>query len=270
MNNDGVTGQQQTVDTFTSLENEARARNDQLLGTIMRNIETARINLRDTQFSPDTALLHFYEASAISIRNGSADEAVGRPSAKERFSISASLLEVAKGVNPDNAGEADLLFRTAVVGFHSRHNLLVLEHREIAKRTEAGVDSSVAFGELVALRDGYNELLSDISALPNTLNDQGLQLRLSLMLTGVKIAAMCGVASCLADRARLGAKFRDPGEGQQMIAEASEAVQRARVELLKATNGIESGNRGKELNWRSLAHSIEGGLSRLIAHLEER
>jgi hypothetical protein len=50
-----------------SLGDEVVNRRQELRDTILRNFEIARLNLRDTQLSPEAALITFYEGVALSL-----------------------------------------------------------------------------------------------------------------------------------------------------------------------------------------------------------
>jgi len=161
-----------------TLGDEVINRRRELRDTILRNFEIARLNLRDTQLSPEAALITFYEGVALSLstvmdlgdppahvpNDATAD---GFYIALHRFETAAKLVEFADGLllvkGLDKSGSGDLLTKFWTVGFHAQYNAIVLKHRQIEgidvndQNTRLRADT---FRDLSAIRSQY-ELLYD-------------------------------------------------------------------------------------------------------------
>ena len=191
-----------SVDSPSAVRVEVANRRQQLCNTILRNFEVARLNVRDTQISPDAALIDFYEGATLSIPLPSQDTAE-RPSphpkgerdlsaALGRLRSAERLFQYADGIaaleQPVVGNNRELLIAFWTVAFHAKFNAIVLDHRQVATHNK----TFRAVGEVLKQYEALHRELQ----LPKFSSAQQ-------ELIGVQIATVCGLISCLCSQLQM-------------------------------------------------------------------
>jgi len=231
-----------------TLQSETRERDEELLNTVLRSFEVARQNLRDTQLSPDTVLVYYYEAAALALRRdtsktGRADR---EDDAKRYFEIASTLGNVLQAFQSKLLDLSDEDDKFIVLSFHARYNLIVLEHRQV----ESQSPGQAAAPRLRTVREQYLDLSKQITDLISNLHSlhNSLSQRLSGSLSGVRIAAACGALSCDYFLLREAAPALSVSEKQERVKEISAASAQLRTALENTRSAIKKFGRADNQN----------------------
>jgi hypothetical protein len=191
------------------LKVEVANRRRELCDTILRNFEVARLNLRDTQVSPEAALIGFYEGVTLSIspqdhnRNAQSSfdsDGLDLENALGRLQNAGKLVEYADSLAMVKSGLSckESLKGFWAVGFSARFNSVVIKHRQAEARytdDRNGKFSAEGFRDL-------NEILAEYDALDLELQQSRLS-SAKQELIGVRIATLCGRISCLCSQLQI-------------------------------------------------------------------
>jgi hypothetical protein len=262
------TGSDITTPRQRTLADEVINRQRELRDAVLRNFEIARLNLRDTQLSPEAALIAFYEGVALSLSTivdqGKPEPSVPNDTTADRFDLAlhrfetaGKLVEFADGLllvkGIAKSGSDDLLTKYWTVGFHARYNAIVLRHRRIEaihvndhkKGLKAG-----AFVDLIAICNQYESLYDQLGSQPFSSAGENL--------VGVRLAALCGRISCLCSQAQIAID-------QQLLAEMTELngkINEARTEIGELMAQARQ-KTPSDIDLGVLASSISASLERL-------
>jgi hypothetical protein len=174
----------------------------------LRNFEVARLNLRDTQVSPEAALIGFYEGVTLSLSRQDHDtnaqssldsDAPDLENALRHLQIAGKLVDYADSLAMVKSGSPnkESLKGFWAVGFSAIFNSVVIKHRQLEARYTPNGDGQLSAEAFKKLGD----VLDDYAAL-----DMELQQRLSSAkqeLIGVRIATLCGRISCLCSQLQI-------------------------------------------------------------------
>jgi hypothetical protein len=226
--------------TRRSPQTESRERDEELLDTLLRSFEVARQNLRDTQLSPDTALIYYYEAAALSLRreNTQGHYPQREADARRAFEATSTLGDVLHASASQLLELSDEDDKFIVLSFHARYNLIVLDHRLL----ESTMSEPGGTAKLRVVRDEYLALSKQLATLVEDASPlrPSLARRLRSSLTGVSLAVDCGILAC--DYALLVAAgpALNPFEKQERTKAISQSSAQIRAVLEKVRRSIRS------------------------------